>query len=265
MKPKPSSNQKTSNCLVTLSLDTGRKLVTAFQRQGIQAVLLPSIETSAIAASSPELIRRAAAIDSYDWFIFISPNAVRYGFDWLQQLSPKLNLESVRLAAVGRATAEQLQNKSGQAVLSPSTGSGAAALLAMDELQSLADTRILIVRGQGGKDELAQHLHSRGAQVDYAELYTRHCPASISEKQLASLTAIKYIIVGSQQGYLNLYDMLGSAALNWLLQRTLLVPNPTVAELVHAKLGLQANTMVLADMNHDTIIHTLKQRINFGG
>jgi uroporphyrinogen-III synthase len=55
----------------------------------------------------------------------------------------------------------------------PADGANSEALLAMPQLAHMSGQRVLIVRGAGGRDLLGDTLISRGAQVQYAEVYTR--------------------------------------------------------------------------------------------
>ena len=105
--------------------------------------------------------------DRYDLVIFVSANAVRFGADMLDQR------RDLKVAAVGQATAAALNAAGYRVSLMPSEGADSEALLAMPQLAHMAGQRVLIVRGTGGRELLSEVLTARGAQVQYAEVYTR--------------------------------------------------------------------------------------------
>jgi uroporphyrinogen-III synthase len=55
----------------------------------------------------------------------------------------------------------------------PAEGADSEALLALPQLAHMTGQRVLIVRGTGGRDLLQEAMSARGAQVQYAEVYTR--------------------------------------------------------------------------------------------
>ena len=118
----------------------------------------------------PERAAVRAAIgpaDRYDLVIFVSANAVRFGADLLEQR------RDLRLAAVGQATAAALNAAGYRVSLMPAEGADTEALLAMPQLAHMSRQRVLIVRGVGGRELLADVLTERGARVQFAEIYTR--------------------------------------------------------------------------------------------
>ncbi|MGM0595333.1 MAG: uroporphyrinogen-III synthase [Pseudomonadota bacterium] len=126
----------------------------------------------------------SAAVDSvlaelaqFQIAIFVSPNAVHYGLPALERHggpSPQL-----KLAAVGRGTARALEGALGRGPeLLPETRFDSEGLLALPGLQQVAGKRILILRGNGGRELLGATLQERGARVDYAEVYRRARPAA---------------------------------------------------------------------------------------
>lgn len=123
--------------------------------------------------------------DLYQHAIFVSQNAVQYGMQWLEDFWPQLPI-GVNYYAVGSATARQLQ-KSGVTVVAAGITMDSEELLALPDLQAVADQRVLIFRGVGGRQLLAETLRSRGARVDYCELYQRVFPPG-SAQTLATIS-----------------------------------------------------------------------------
>jgi uroporphyrinogen-III synthase len=118
--------------------------------------------------------------DRYDLIIFISANSVRYGADFLDQR------RDVPLAAVGQPTAAALNAAGYRVSVMPAEGASSEALLAMPQLAHMSGQRVLIVRGSGGRELLAEALAARGATVQYAEVYTRE-PARPSTQLQAEI------------------------------------------------------------------------------
>jgi uroporphyrinogen-III synthase len=118
--------------------------------------------------------------DRYDLIIFISANSVRYGADFLDQR------RDVPLAAVGQPTAAALNAAGYRVSVMPAEGASSEALLAMPQLAHMSGQRVLIVRGSGGRELLAEALATRGATVQYAEVYTRE-PARPSTQLQAEI------------------------------------------------------------------------------
>ncbi len=115
--------------------------------------------------------------DRYDLVIFISANAARFGADLLEQR------RDLKLAALAAPTASALNSAGYRVSLMPADGADSEALLAMPQLAHMSGQRVLIVRGVGGRDLLGDTLISRGADVQYAEVYTREPAQPSAEVQ----------------------------------------------------------------------------------
>ena len=114
-------------------------------------------------------------IESYQHLIFISTNAVDLAMMWLQRQSSQSVLmlsNKLTVYAIGKATAERLQ-QAGICAQQAGVSMNSESLLTHDSLQSLSEQRVLIFRGSQGRNYLRQQLQSRGAKVDYCELYQR--------------------------------------------------------------------------------------------
>lgn len=120
---------------------------------------------------------RAAAgpLDHYRRVIFVSVNAVARGA-FLLDAARDSGLQLPEIFAIGPATADALEAAGHTVALPPGGSYDSEALLAAPELQHVAGERILIVRGEGGREHLAQSLQARGATVHYADVYRRVLP-----------------------------------------------------------------------------------------
>ncbi|MBI3773354.1 MAG: uroporphyrinogen-III synthase [Gammaproteobacteria bacterium] len=156
-------------------------------------------------------------IADYDYAIFISANAVTGAVRWLPAVLPP----SLQLAAVGKRTAEILRRHWPQPILTPAHNYNSEALLELPQLQSVSGKRIVIFRGEGGRELLAETLQQRGATVEYAEVYRRQQTQG-DIKQLQH-QAPDLIIVTSNEGLQNLYDQTQGQTRTWLLGQQLIV------------------------------------------
>lgn len=138
---------------------------------GGRALRLPLVDIEA-APVDAELAARLARAGRYDILIFVSVNAVEFGLDAVAQAGGSIAAD-VPAAAVGEATAEALKRRGVTRVTLPQGRSRSEELLECELLQEVAGRRILIFRGQDGRELLAGTLRRRGALVDYAPVYRR--------------------------------------------------------------------------------------------
>ncbi len=117
----------------------------------------------------PQLRAALGPLDRFHWVIFVSANAVRHGRFLLDER------QIPKIAAVGPATAGVVASLGLTVSLVPADGFDSEALLASPELNDVANRRVLIVRGDGGRELLGEELRRRGADVVYAEVYARRC------------------------------------------------------------------------------------------
>lgn len=145
-------------------------------------------------------------IEQADMAIFISANAVRYG---LQQLSGGRLPGQVKIAAVGMATAQALTDSGHKVAIVPAQGFDSEALLRCPEMSAerLMGKRILIFRGQDGRELLRETLGRRGAQVEYAEVYQRRCPPPVAD--LEWLSVLDVVTATSNNILDNLFQLIG--------------------------------------------------------
>lgn len=163
--------------LVTRATGQAGDLVAAIESAGGTAISFPTIE---IQGREPEIVEREqAALPAADVVIFASPNAVEFGY-------AAAAVPGARLAAIGPATEAALRARGrGADILSPG-GFDSEHLLAQPELRDVRGRTIRIVRGDRGRELLANALRKRGARVDYLSVY-RRLPARHSDDELDAL------------------------------------------------------------------------------
>jgi uroporphyrinogen-III synthase len=114
-------------------------------------------------------------LEDYDWAIFISSNAVQFGMPAVKQAFHTLP-ESIKFAAIGPSTQKALKLFDVEDVLIPEENFDSEGLLATSEMNDIQNKKIVIFRGEGGRETLAETLRARGAEVTYAECYARSFP-----------------------------------------------------------------------------------------
>ncbi len=147
-----------------------------------------------------------------DIVIFISKNAVLHSRDLFPRIVAVLQEKTV--LATGRATAGCLLALGLERVECIDAG-GSEALLNLPALTAMEvrDKRVLIIRGQGGREELRDRLLARAAGVDYLEVYRREKP-DISQADMANFwhdETPDALIITSLTGLDNLIELTPAA------------------------------------------------------
>ena len=109
-------------------------------------------------------------------------------------------------------------------------------LLATPELAAgcVRGRRVVILRGEGGRELLGAELGRRGAEVVIAELYRRAPPPDVDPQRLAGWLrdgAIDIITASSNESLTNLFDLLDARGRESLLSTPLLVVSARAARL----------------------------------
>ena len=150
--------------LVTRPEHQAEEIASAIEAAGGEAIRFPVIE---IEPEDPAYVTRCLeSLGPADITIFISTNAVSYGL-------PYLDGDQSAIAAIGATTKSAIESAGQQVAISPEDGFNSEHLLAETALQDVAGKTIRIVRGDGGRELLANTLRDRGAKVDYLPVYRR--------------------------------------------------------------------------------------------
>jgi uroporphyrinogen-III synthase len=224
--------------LVTRPGERAASLARLIESAGGRAHLFPAIEIEDLPAP-PAL----AQLDRFDLAVFVSPTAVARIMAHLAAWPAALPA-----AAVGGGTRRELERHGVKEVIAPRAGADSEALLALAEMQQVAGKRVVIFRGEDGRELLGDTLRGRGAQVEYAAGYRRTRPTG---GRLWKEDEIDAITVSSSQGLANLFEMLDGA---FLRARPLFVPHPRVAAGARAR---AVREVVVAGPSDEQVLEAL--------
>lgn len=123
-------------------------------------------------------------LDVYDVVISVSGNASSLAVDLIDQYWPQMP-EGIDWYAVGPSSAQAF-NVLGINMQLPQANHSEGLLALAGLNQDLSHKKVLIFRGVGGREHLADTLKQRGADVHYCELYQRE-PIQFSQGELTAL------------------------------------------------------------------------------
>jgi uroporphyrinogen-III synthase len=205
--------------------------------------------------------RVLAGLPECDWAIFISTNAVQQGMPRVAARYPNIP-PGLHFAAIGPATAEALGRYGVDRVLVPTDRYDSESLLALPEMNDMQDRRVVIFRGVGGRELLAETLRARGAEVVFAECYRRVNPQRDTGELplLWQNGQLHALVVTSSEALRNLLQL--ADATPWLRDTLICVNHPRIGEIARAN-GLH---VAVADAPGDEamlqcLIHHLQGQI----
>lgn len=186
--------------------------------------------------------------------IFVSKAAVEFA----HQIAPLAHwcANAKTILAVGNKTQQALLSLGIQAIAPEQHNS--EGLLALPQLchEQVAKQNILIVRGNGGRETLANTLKSRGAIVNYLESYQRYwLDFSEDSSKIWLNSQINTIVITSGEMLTHLINHLGNEKRYWVENANWLVISERIAELAQQ---LEIKKIYLSDgANNKAISHAL--------
>ena len=242
--------------LVTRPKDQAENLARLIESRGGEAIRFPVIEISE-PQDKHALLASIDRLKDFTLAIFISPNAVNRAMKLIHARGgwpPTL-----RVACVGRGSACELKNFGIENVIVPAERFDSEALLEMPELQSVKGKRIVIFRGEGGRELLGDTLLSRGAMIEYAECYRRVRP----DFDVAPLLRrgergeIDIISVTSVDGLHNLFNMVGEAGQRWLIRTPIVVVSERIAKVCRER-GFKTEPRLASAASDEAILSAIQ-------
>ena len=223
-------------------------LAQAVEALGRRAVVLPLLEIAPLDDTS--ILRAALAeLPSYALVAFVSPNAVDAAFahvgSWPRTVPLAVLGEGSRLALARHGLTEA--NATIVGPVDP-TRSDSEHLLAALDLAALAGKEVLIVRGESGRELMADGFRAAGAEVTVVPAYRRTVPA-MSDALAAQLRALlgtpnDWIITSSEamRGLFALLDELDPGCVSQMRDQHVIVPHARIAATAR-ELGMSQVTL----------------------
>lgn len=213
------------NVVITRPREQAAGLVQRIAQLGGKPLLFPLLEITAV-RDEQALFQQLSRLQQTDLAIFISPNAVRYGMAAIRAAGSLP--ASLKIATVGQGSAKALHELGVARVIAPHERCDSEGLLAQPELQNVAGLRVMIFRGDGGRELLGDTLKARGAKVEYATCYLR----SKSDLDIGVLLAVAphAISITSSEALVHLWSMLDEQSRARLAAVPLLVPHDRIAD-----------------------------------
>ncbi len=260
--------------LVTRPEAQATALCELLEAQGAKTYRLPAFEIKPLSVTSSQSAMLSAPsafsplsapsalndLARFDLVIFTSSNAVKFGAHLLPPAYPQKSAiaRTMKVAALGPATARALADRGIHPSIQSQGPYDSEGLLAHPEIAQLKSAKILIIKGRGGRELLAQELQARGSQVETAEVYQR-VNATPDEAALNTVLenfsthAIQVVIANSLETVKALLQFatpslaLAFNAVHWL------VPSQRVADGAR-ELGLQAPLIVAASAEDHALV-----------
>lgn len=208
--------------LITRPRPKAEKLANYLRQLGAEAVIMPMLE---ICPCSADELPLPIDIAEFDKAIVVSTSAA----ECLFKHRPR-NVTSVKWFTPGSGTGDFLASR-GVRAENPATLFTSEAMLQLPELQNIKGQRILLVKGEGGRDLLEQTLKKGGAEVTALTAYRRSNPyydAGTLDRTLED-QKINAIVATSGQIVTNLVSHCSRATP--LRELFLLVPSTRVSDI----------------------------------
>ena len=157
--------------VVTRTREQASALTRELHERGAEVLEIPTIKTVA-----PTRLQNVAdaliELNSYDWLVFTSPNGVTHFFEYFfKAFQDMRDLGGARLAAVGPATAAELEKLHLKVELMPGEYLTSKIAEAFKDYESIENLKMLLLRAEQANPELPRALEELGAIVDDVACY----------------------------------------------------------------------------------------------
>jgi len=233
--------------VVTRARHQARELSEALEALGANVIELPVISTVEPPDWTPA-DRAISDLQSYDWVLFTSANAVRCFIERLESSGLEISsLGGIRIAAVGTSTAACLERCGLKVDLTPERFVAEGLIESLEKVSVGEGSRILLPRALEAREILPQTLRAMGAIVDVVPVY-RTVVGEGDSRLLARLAGeaidvITFTSPSTVRGFLKLASMADASKI--MSRATIAAIGPVTSQAVLTagyRVGIQAQS-----------------------
>ncbi|HEV3426355.1 MAG TPA: fused uroporphyrinogen-III synthase HemD/membrane protein HemX [Paraburkholderia sp.] len=275
--PAPAAARASEPFTVVITRPAGQSdaLGTLLSARGLKPLEFPLIAIAPVRDDTP-LREALGALDRYALVVFVSPNAIDRAFECYRSISsiwphalPIGVVGPASVAALARhgvsAPDHRVVSPTGTADEEPARFDSESLYAALEKTlgeNAFAGKRVLIVRGDGGREWLADRLREAGAEVEAVAAYRRIVP----EPPIGAWTAVHTLLEGaphawlvtSSEGVRNLDELarehLTAGEIVELRHAHLVAPHPRIAETARS---LGFDRITVSGAGDERIVDTL--------
>ncbi|MYM83229.1 uroporphyrinogen III synthase [Duganella sp. FT50W] len=254
--------------VITRPLAQAQALADRVAALGRRVEILPLLEIAPLPDQGP-LRAALARLDHYRLVAFVSPNAIDAAFAHIAQWPA-----GVTAAVVGEGSRAALAARGVPRIISPadSAHSDSEHLLQTLDLTALNGQPVLIIRGESGRELMADGLRAAGALVDVVPAYRRSVPAltpALADRLRALLAQPNDWIITSSEALRGLCHLLAKVDLQQadamphnsvvaMQQQHLIVPHARIAE---TATNLGFSKLTLTGSGDERLLAALQSRL----
>ena len=194
-------------------------------------------------------------LTQYQHIIFISTNAVNFFSERLKCLRIKLP-EHIIYSSIGPTTQKALENEFNINVYCPKKTYDSKHLIKNKIFNNLQNKKVLIIRGEGGREVLKDMLEKKGAEVHYGECYIRnYLPMNLNKLQneAENYNSI-FLIISSYESAKHFLTLNTSHSWDWLQSVNIIVNHPRIKDTLNL---ISNNIVVTNDLSKNSLIHLI--------
>lgn len=246
---------------VTRPRNQSAALIASLKNAGADVVALPLLEIAPPLDAAP-LEQALAQLDTFDLAVFVSPSA----FDAVLERLPDGWPTQLPAAVMGPGSALRAKARGIAQIIAPTGQFDSAGLLQEPALQQLAGKRVVLFRGDGGRDELPQTLVQRGADLTMIAAY-RRLPPGFDEAHLrAELAAgCDGMVVSSSEAVQYLFRLAGEVTRQQLQSVLYFAPHPRIVAALSTEGAVRIELTSVGDAGiTETILNHFKSDYRSG-